>query len=142
MVELALLLPVLMAILLGIIEVSLILNDHSLLRHAALEGARAAALEGRTVAEIREVTLRAAQLPPADPSRIDVDFCADASGVAWTPAMDKPDRSGNDIPKSAMVRVRIRGFRHRLVTGSFFAFLPGCSGGSFEMSAFAVRGRE
>jgi Flp pilus assembly protein TadG len=142
MVELALLMPVLMVILLGIVEFSLILNDQCLLMRGAMEGARTAALEGRALAEVKNTTVQSARPTVVDLSAIQVECSTDPSRTDWRAVADKPDNTGIDVPKDAMVRVSIAGYRHTMVTGRFFALLPGCADGTFQMSAFAVRRRE
>ena len=141
MVEIALVLPVLLLLLLGIIEFGLILNDQLLLRQSAEEGARAAAVLGKPVGDVTSVTVEAAKPTVLQPGMVQVEYF-DPSSKVWLPAGDIADGSGNDVPRGAMIRVSIVGYRHRLVTGSFFSFLPGCQDGTLAMTASAVRGRE
>jgi Flp pilus assembly protein TadG len=87
-VEFALLLPVLMALFMGSLEIGLILYDKAVLTNASREGARAGIVlrsPKPTVAEISNVVLQKSQsslisLLPADPPQVTV---LQSSPAAW-----------------------------------------------------------
>lgn len=90
-VELALLLPVVAAVLLAVVQVGLVVRDQVLVVHAAREGARAAAVEPSGGA-VREAAAAATGL---DPGRLQVTLGPQrASGdrVAVTVAYAAPTR--------------------------------------------------
>lgn len=141
LVEFALVLPVLMLILLGILEFGLILSDQLLLQQGAREGARTAAI-GRPVDQVKGETARAS-LPAVRPEMVQVEF-QDAGGN-WQPVSNTIDAAGSSVnaaPTRVMVRVTIQGYRHPLVTGSFFSWLPGFQDGRIAMHAAMVMRRE
>jgi Flp pilus assembly protein TadG len=69
-VEVALLLPLVATMLLGVVQVGLVVRDQVLVTHAAREGARSAAVDP-TVDAARDGAEAGARL---DPSRLDVDL--------------------------------------------------------------------
>jgi Flp pilus assembly protein TadG len=74
LVEFALVLPVLLVLLFGIIEASWAFAQHNDVRHGAREGARLAAVDfGNTVAIANEVCARMDVVSPADSPKITLD---------------------------------------------------------------------
>ena len=139
LVELAIAMPLLLLLLLGIIEFGMIMHAQVMLDQGAREGARTAAL-GRLRDEVVAETVRAS-LPAVPPESVRAEFYSPNSGV-WEPIGDTADRKENAVPHGAKVRVTIQGYRHRLVTGSFFAWLPGYKDGGFPMAAAMTMRRE
>jgi hypothetical protein len=134
MVELALLLPVLLLILMGIIEFGLMLHVRLMLDQGAREGAQAAAI-GRPVDQIVDETIHAS-LSTVRPSMVRAQFRD--TDDSWKPIVDTVDKAGkpvNAVPDHAMVRVTIEAYPHRLIMGSFFSWLPGYKDGSVAMTA-------
>jgi hypothetical protein len=139
LVELAIAMPVLLLILMGIIEFGMIMHAQVMLDQGAREGARTAAIGGRT-AEITTETKRAS-LPAVRPESVVAEYRDPTSG-AWNRISDAPDGRENAVPRGAMIQVTIRQYRHRMITGSFFAWLPGSKDGGLNMSAAMTMRRE
>lgn len=145
MVELALTMPVLVLMLLGVIEFGMIMHDKAMLDHAVYQGARAAAM-GQTVEQIKAQVVDAAPTLRISPDLVQVQCHNDpASSSQWPAVGDKQDSAGkevNDAPSGSMVQVKIEGYPHHMVTGSFFAKLPGCQNGSLLMTASLATRRQ
>lgn len=119
-VEFALLLPVLLAILLGIMEFGWLVKNHLTLANATREGARAAAV-GRTSTETRtRVTSGASPLSFTSPNgSITLEYSTDNGNTyqAWA-----ADSSGkNSVPVGSMLRITST-TKHQPLTG-FFPFM-------------------
>ncbi|HEX8463821.1 MAG TPA: TadE/TadG family type IV pilus assembly protein [Abditibacterium sp.] len=120
LVEFALVCPVLITLLLGIMEFGLLARDNLTLANAAREGARSGSL-GATKAQInKRVTSAAAplSLTAAKGGRIDIEQSVD--GTTYTTAPDDMV-SSNAVPQGHLLRVTIVA-RHLSLTG-FFPFL-------------------
>lgn len=120
-VEFALIVPVLITLLLGIIEFGLLVRTNLTLANASREGARSASL-GAKQADIRARVTSAApplNLTVAQGGNIIIQQSVD-NGVTYTaPAADLV--SSNSVPIGAMLRVTAV-TRHRSLTG-FFSFV-------------------
>jgi Flp pilus assembly protein TadG len=139
LVELAIVMPLLLLLLLGIIEFGMIMHAQVMLDQGAREGARTAAIGGLQ-AEIVAETVRAS-VPALRPDQVHAEFRSPSTGL-WEPIGDTADQKENAVPRGVKVRVTIQGYRHRLVTGSFFAWLPGYKDGGFPMAAAMTMRRE
>jgi hypothetical protein len=60
----------------------------------------------------------------------------------WVPVSDKASGLENDVPSDSVIRVSIVDYPHQMVTGRFFAFLPGYENGYFKLSAHLAMRRE
>ena len=138
LVELALTLPLLLLILLGIVEFGMIMHGQVMLVQGAREGARSAAI-GRPMQEVVDTTK--ASLPGKSAATVRAQFRATPDGP-WESLTNTADGKSNAAPRNAMLRVTIEGYRHQMVTGSFFSWLPGYDRGSIPMSAEMVMRRE
>lgn len=128
-VEFALVLPLLLGLLFGIIEFGLLFKDQLSLQQAAREGARTAAV-GKLRAEINNRILTTATTMVTANLTYSVQFRTYDAGVwsAWTTLGDRYDGSGqNDAPQGAQIRVKTQ-YVHPFVTGSLFARLIGRPG--------------
>lgn len=128
-VEFALVLPLLLALLFGIIEFSFVFKDQLAIQQAAREGARVAAV-GRPIAEIdSRVISAAAGLTVANLSHTAMErIYSNGAWTDWVAIGDKTDGSGtNDAPQGAQVRLTCT-YTHTLITGPLFASLIGRPG--------------
>lgn len=145
MVEMALVMPLLVLLLLGIVEFGMIMHDKVMLDHAVSDGARAAAM-GQTVDQIKADVAQAAPDLHISQDRVQIQSGTDpANSNSWLAVGDTTDASGNrinDAPSGSMVQVKITGYPHQLVTGSFFAWLPDCQNGSLPLTASLVTRRQ
>jgi len=143
-VEFALVLPLLLALMFGIIEFGLLFKDQLTIQQCAREGARTAAV-GKMRSEVNDrVTSSATTLNPSGLT-YDVMFRTYDNGV-WSPYAtlgDRLDDSGqNDAPTGAQVRVRTN-YVHPFSTGSLFSSLIGRPGAtSMTLHAEMVMRRE
>ncbi|MCX7597448.1 MAG: pilus assembly protein [Armatimonadetes bacterium] len=122
-VELALILPIVLLMLFGIIEMGLLFKDHLMNQQAVREGARAAAL-GATPAQISSAVSAAAST--LDPSKLSIRSEYRVwSGTGWSGWMTlgtSNDGTANNAPPGAQIRVSST-YRHRLVTGALFRWM-------------------
>jgi hypothetical protein len=122
LVEFALIVPVLLAMLLGIIEFGWLAKNHLVLANAAREGARAASL-GKTTTEIQDRVNSACATLPDIANRLTINLQRDdsaTSGYSYTIALG--DSGGkNDAPTGSMIRVQLV-YQHRSLT-NFIPFL-------------------
>ena len=136
-VEFALILPLLLALLFGIIEFGFVFKDQLSIQQAAREGARIAAV-GKPVAEINaRITSSATSINQANLT-YDKMYRTYNSGTwtNWTALGDKVDSPGqNDAPQGAQVRIRCT-YQHDLLTGPLFARLIGRPGAT-QMPLYA-----
>jgi Flp pilus assembly protein TadG len=131
LVEFAIVLPLLMVLLLGIMEFGMIMRDYLMLGHGAREGARTAAVGG-TVSEIRQQVINTAALRDLKPEMIQSTYF-DKNTETWVAVGDLPSGQKNAVPSDSIIRVTIKSYPHRMVTGSFFALLPGYKDGFFTL---------
>lgn len=143
-VEFALILPLLLALLFGIMEFGFVFKDQLSIQQAAREGARVAAV-GRPVAEINSRITSAAgsiilaNLTYATTSRT----YTSGAWSSWVTVADKTDGTGlNDAAQGAQVRV-VCTYNHPLLTGPLFASLIGRPGATqMTLTAQMVMRRE
>ncbi len=142
-VELAMVLPIVLLLLFGIIEFGLLFKDGLILREAAAVGARAAAV-GATPASIEEIIH--SNLPTIDSSAVSITlryrvWTGDGWG-AWTALGTNEEGTENDAPKGAQIRVRLS-YQHPLIAGSLFSWLAtDQDNNTVQLKATAVARRE
>ncbi len=139
LVELALALPVLLFLLIGVIEGGAMIRDHMTLGNAVREGARAAAL-GRTTSAITnrlgKVASPLAITSPNGSFTLQWSTNNGASWYAWPADLTNPATGAdyNGVPSGAMIRVDLTS-RHNSLTG-FIPFM------TKNLTRFAVLRRE
>lgn len=125
LVEFALIVPVLLAMLLGIIEFAWLAKNHLALANAAREGARAASL-GKTTTEI-STRVRGAStgsgVPNAsDTTKLVINLSKDEDGAPYTyPTALGDSGTKNNAATGSMIRVQAV-YQHRSLT-NFIPFL-------------------
>jgi Flp pilus assembly protein TadG len=125
LVEFALILPILLAMLLGIIEFGWLAKNHLALANAAREGARAASL-GKTTTEISTRVRGAAAGSGVgganDTTRLVLNLNKDEDGAPYTyPTTLGDSGSSNNAATGSMIRVQIV-YQHKSLT-NFIPFL-------------------
>ena len=105
----------------------MIMRDYIMLAQGAREGARTAAI-GRSTPEIRQRVIDAATLRDLKPEMVQITSF-DTNTGAWVAVADKASGLENNVASDSIVRVTIKSYPHRMVTGSFFALLPGYKDG-------------
>lgn len=111
LVELAIVITLLMLILLGICEFSLIFKDYLTLAQAAREGARSASLAATTTT-IKNRIVATAPTITVDPNKITLEY--QTTGGSWAPLGDSGYQ--NNAPPGSLIRVTVK-YDHPLVTG-------------------------
>lgn len=143
-VEFALVLPLLLALLFGIMEFGFLFKDQLSLQQCAREGARVAAV-GRGVAEVNARITGCAHGLVLNRLTFTKTWRTYANGVwsEWTTMADRTDGSGdNDAPQGAQIRIACT-YEHYLLTGPLFARLIGRPGAtSMTLQAEMVIRRE
>ncbi|MDD5262749.1 MAG: pilus assembly protein [Methylacidiphilales bacterium] len=129
-VEFALIVPLLLTMMLGIVEFGWLIQNEMTLANAAREAARAAALGNTTTyIQTRATTM-------ASPLTISTDTMAYSTdnGTTW---LTWPSDSGsnNGVPSGALIKITLTATNHQLTN-----FIPGLN--SLLMSQFAVMRRE
>jgi len=140
LVEFAIVLPLLMTLLLGIMEFGMIMHDYIMLAQGTREGARTAAI-GRPVGDIQKRVMEAAALRDLRPAMVQIT-AYDTNTGAWVAVADKASGRENSVVSDGIVRVTVKEFPHRMVTGNFFSFLPGYSNGYFKLNSSLTMRRE
>ncbi len=125
-VELALIAPLFLFLLLGIVELGWLASDKIVLKMAAREGARAAALGAATSQIAERVQQRA---PGLDPQRLSIVAeyrisSAEGEWSEWVLLEDVQSEEGetNNAPSGAQVRVSLS-YAHEILIPGLFGFL-------------------
>lgn len=139
LVEFVIVVPLLLLLLLGIMEFGMIMHDYIMLAQGAREGARTAAI-GQPVQAIRARVIEAS-LPDVTPDMVQVTELDPGTG-GWVAVGDKASGDQNNVPSDGIVRVTIKDYPHHMVTGNFFAWLPGYSHGVMNLNASLTMRRE
>jgi hypothetical protein len=100
---------------------------------------RTAAID-RPVQVIKQAVMDAS-LPSVKEEMIQVTYY-DANTGGWVAVGDTPSGLKNSVPSDGVVRVTIKDYPHRMVTGGFFSWLPGYSNGSLLLNASLTMRRE
>ena len=139
LVEFVIVVPLLLLLVLGIMEFGMIMHDYIMLAQGAREGARTAAI-GASVHDVRNRTIEAS-LPGVSSDMVQITQFDPGTG-AWVAVGDKASGDKNNVPSDGIVRVTIKDYPHRMVTGNFFAWLPGYKNGVMNLNASLTMRRE
>lgn len=137
--EFVLVVPALFIVVMAIAEFGTMFSEYLILHQGAREGARQAAL-GSTLSTIRS-RVRTASYTGVTDTYITVDRY-NTSTSAWVSVANQTSGTANDAPTGSLVRVRIASYPHRMVTGTFFSWLPTYTSGGIPMSAQVIMRRE
>jgi Flp pilus assembly protein TadG len=139
-VEFALVLPVLMVMLFGIIEFGLIFKDVLAVNQAAREGARAGAVGNPTTTISARVSASATTLTAANLT-ITSTYRTLTNGV-WSNWTTLTDSAGANVaPPGAQVKVAIS-YPHNLVTGGLFSRIADPNSNCITLNTSMVMRRE
>jgi Flp pilus assembly protein TadG len=134
MVEFVIVVPLLLLLVLGIMEFGMVMHDYMMLANGAREASRIAALRpGATVSKTKERAIEAS-LPSVTQDMVQITTYDPNSG-AWVAVTDTASGLSNSVPADGVVRVTIKDYPHRMVTGNFFAWLPNVSAGTMKLNA-------
>jgi hypothetical protein len=137
LVEFSLVLPLLMLLLLGVMEFGMIMHDFLTLAHSVREGVRSAAI-GNRADEIKQQVRRAA-LPSLQDEMIHIRY-EDKDGK-WVEVTGASTSAA--IPSDAhYAEVSVVGYPHKMVTGSFFSWLPGVQNNTMLLRSKMIMRRE
>ena len=124
-VEMALVTPILLGLLFGIIEFGLIFKDVAILKQATREGARAAAVGANTAQIESQVTSNAATLD-LENLQTELKYRVYSGGwTSWESASalgDTADGTENNATEGAQIRVHVA-YAHHLISGRLFSRL-------------------
>lgn len=139
-VEFALVLPVLMVLLFGIVEFGLIFKDVLAINQAAREGARAAAVGSTTTTISARATASATTLTTANITTTS-SYRTYTSGTwsAWTTLTNSGN--SNAAPSGAQVKVALS-YPHTLVTGGLFSRIADPNSNRITLTTSMVMRRE
>jgi len=143
-VELALVVPLLLLLLMGIIEFGLLFEDYMILKNAAREGARTGATGDSTTAITSRVENAAAELSTEDLTITQQYGVYDAGSWTWYTLGDISSDEGmiNDAPAGAVVKVDVS-YPHPLVATGILPGLEDEPGsGTFNLTGTATFRRE
>ncbi len=142
-VEMALIMPLFFLLVMGMIEFGMIGFHKLTLTQAARTGVRAASM-GKPVSQIVATTQQSVASSMTIPSANIIPEYS-VGGGGWMPLTDGPPVNGqvmNGAPPDALVRVRIAAWKHPLITGSFFAWLPGVTSNALPLNSGMTMRRE
>lgn len=141
-VEFALVLPVLLALFFGIIELGFLFRSQLVLQQSAREGSRSAAV-GRSATEVRDRVLSSIPTLQSDRLTMQMQYRVYDNGTwtSWT-TLGTDAEGFNTAPQGAQVRV-LCNYDHPLLTGPLFARMVGRPGAnSIPINAGMVMRRE
>lgn|SRR4051794_12795312 len=140
LVEFAIVVPLLLLLILGIMEFGVTMHDYIMVVHGAREGARKAAI-GNSISKVKAYVLEASALRDLRADMVQVTWF-DPNTNGWVAVTDKPGGLENAVPRDGIVRVMVVDYPHRMVTGNFFAWLPGYQNGVMKLSSRLTMRRE
>jgi Flp pilus assembly protein TadG len=129
--------PLAMLLLLGIMEFGMIMHDYLTLVHSAREAVRSAAI-GQSPEQIRQ-QVRRTSLPGLTDAMIRIRY--QDKDDNWVEVTGSP--AGAAVPSDAhYAEVGVAGYPHKMVTGTFFAWLPGVVNNAMLLHSKMVMRRE
>jgi Flp pilus assembly protein TadG len=137
LIEFMLLLPFWATALFGALEFGQIFQERLELTNAAREGIRHIAVGDTTTLALAAMQNSQPQLGITSGQ---VTFETSSDGTTWTAIADSG--SNNTAPRDNLCRVTVTDWPHRMVTGAFFQWLPGVSGGVLLVHAQEVMVRQ
>jgi len=141
LVEFALIVPLLLLLVLGIIEFGVLMMHQLTLVQVAREGSRHASL-GRPVAEIEQrITNTAGALPNHEALQIDLSWSSNDGQTYDQTLGDIGAGEENDALPGSLIKVTL-GWPHQLITGSFFSWLSDPPADTVPLRAEVVMRRE
>ena len=140
MVEFAIVVPLLCLLVLGIMEFGMVMHDYIMVVQGAREGTRSAAV-GDPVSKIKARVIEASALRDLTPGMVQVTWFDPNTG-GWVAVTDAANGLSNAVPPDGIVRVIVNAYPHHMVTGNFFAWLPGYQNGSMMLSSRLTMRRE
>ncbi len=143
-VELALVAPLLLFLLMGIIEFGLLFEDYMLLKNAAREGARTGAAGDSTTAIVARVESAASQLPAGQLTIIQQYGVYNEGSWTWYTLGDVSSDEGmtNDAPAGALIKVEVSYPHHLLAAGIVPGLEDEPGSGTINLTATASFRRE
>lgn len=140
LIEFALIVPLLIFLLLGIIEFGIVVMHQLTLEQAAREGSRLAAVRNPTADVVERITNSIATLPNGSELEISMAYSTD-NGLTYPYALGDTAGEVNDAPPGSLIQVSLS-LPHHLVTGSFFGWLTGAENNILPLRAEVVMRRE
>jgi Flp pilus assembly protein TadG len=144
LVEFAIIAVFCFTLIFGIIEFTWISTNRGMLMNGCARAARHGAINapGTQVQDLKNDVRSYSALNVADSYiQVQVNSADDGSG-SWSDATDAGTGKTIDVPAGRPIRVRVNGWPYHLLSGRFFAWLPGVSRGNMPLSAGCVTRRE
>jgi len=141
LVEFALIVPLLIFLLLGIIEFGIMVMHQLTLEQAAREGSRIAAVRNPLADITQRITNSALTLPNQQEMQIIMSYSTDNGQTFPYTLGDTSAGEVNDAPPGSLIQVSLD-WPHHLVTGSFFSWLTGAENNTIPLHAKVVMRRE
>ncbi len=139
--EFALILPILLLLVLGIMEFGVLMLHQLTLAQVAREGSRHASL-GRPVEQIEErMHNMAGALPDQNELAVNLTYSTDQGASYPYTLSDAGSGSENDAPPGSLIKVKLD-WPHHFLTGSFFSWLTGAQGDRMPLRSEVVMRRE
>jgi Flp pilus assembly protein TadG len=118
----------------GTLEFGTMFHDRIQLNNVCRMGARMTAV-GNTLEEIRAGVQAYPNLGVTS-AQIYIEYNDQVDGTGnWVAAANSTAGTENNVPSGYLCRVRIVDWPHRMVTGSFFSWLPNVSSGNLLMDS-------
>jgi len=140
LVEFALIFPLLIMMLLGIIEFGIMVMHQLTLEQAAREGSRLAAVRNPVEDVTERITNSASTLPNQQEMEISMTYSTD-NGQSFPNTLTDTGGGENDAPPGSLIQVELN-WPHHLVMGSFFGWLTGAENNTVPLHAVVVMRRE
>ena len=140
LIEFALIVPLLIFLLLGIVEFGIVVMHQLTLEQAAREGSRLAAVRNPTTEVVERITNSASILPNGSELEIAMAYSTD-NGLTYPYLLGNTAGGTNDAPPGSLVQVSVS-WPHHLATGSFFGWLTGAENNTLPLHAEVVMRRE
>lgn len=140
LIEFALVMPLLIFLLLGIIEFGIMVMHQMTLEQAAREASRLAAVQDPTTEILERIENSTTNLPNQDEVEVSMSYSTD-NGTTFAYALGDTPGGENNAPPGSLVRITVD-CPHHLVSGSFFGWLTGAVNNTVPLRADVVMRRE
>jgi Flp pilus assembly protein TadG len=132
------------AFLFGIIEFTWVNTNRGMLMNGCAHASRHGSLSvsGTRVEDLKNDVRTYSTLSVDDSYiQVQVNSAADGSGT-WSDATDAATGNTLNVASGMPIRVKVNGWRYHLLSGQFFSFLPGASGGTIPLTVYCVTRHE
>jgi Flp pilus assembly protein TadG len=128
----------------GIIEFTWMSTNRGMLMNGCARAARHGSLSasGTRVADLKNDVRSYSTLNVTDAYiQVQVNSAADGSGT-WSDASDAATGNTLNVSAGYPIRVKVNSWPYHILSGRFFSWLPGASGGTLPLSVYCVTRHE